>query len=463
MSYQTKTLVLAAGKGTRMKSNKTKVLHELCGKSMLGHVLTQLSNVGIANDDVAIVVGHGQAQIREALGKKNQYIEQLQQLGTGHAVIVAEKWLKDWTGTTLVLAGDIPLITAESIQAMLTAHKQVSAAATVLTADVEKPFGYGRIVRSENVGNLLKIVEEKDASNEEKLIKEINSGIYCFDNQKLLHALTKISSNNAQKEYYLTDVIGIFANAGETVLPYKTIDKQEIIGVNDRVALAEAAKIMQKRINKYWMQAGVTIIDPDATYIDASVTIGQDTTIHPHTTLKGATVIADDCLIGPQADISDSKLESAVKIQYSVIKQSYICTQAEIGPFAYIRPGSKIGEAVKIGDFVEIKNANIGKNSKVAHLSYIGDADIGSDVNIGCGTITVNYDGKNKHRTVIKDKAFIGSNSNLIAPIVVEENGFVAAGSTITKDVPAYALAVARGRQSIKEDWVKKYKNDGGK
>jgi bifunctional UDP-N-acetylglucosamine pyrophosphorylase/glucosamine-1-phosphate N-acetyltransferase len=338
---------------------------------------------------------------------------------------------------------------------MLELHASSGAAATVLTASFEVPTGYGRVIRGED-GTVQRIVEQKDCSPEEAAVKEINTGTYCFDNRKLFAALAKVTSNNAQGEYYLTDVIGIFREAGESVQGYCTADLAEAIGVNDRVALAEAESFMRDRINRKHLLEGVTLIDASSTYIEAGVQIGSDTVIYPGTVLRGSTVIGEDCVIGPQADITDSTIGNGVAIKYSVIAESIVGDTCSVGPYANLRPGSKLGIGCKIGDFVELKNATLDDGSKVSHLSYVGDAKVGKDVNIGCGAITVNYDGYNKFVTEIGDNAFVGSNVNLIAPVKIGDGAYVVAGSTITQDVPAGDLAIARERQVNKPGYAEK-------
>jgi len=453
-------VVLAAGQGTRMKSKLYKVLHPVCGKPMVQHVVDTLADMRV--EDVVVVVGHGADAVRATLGDRVTYALQQEQLGTAHAVQQAVPFLQEKHGTTFILYGDVPLLSVETLTSLLQYHEEQQAAATVLTATLSDPTGYGRIIRSET-GEVLRIVEHKDATEAERAIREINTGIYCFDNQKLLQALAQVSNNNAQGEYYVTDCVGILREAGEKVAAFAAEDPDETMGVNDRVQLAEAEAYMRKRIAKRHMKNGVTIIDPATTYIGADVIIGQDTVIYPGTHLRGQTTIGADCVVGPQADLTNVQVEDGVTISYAVLADSRVANQAVVGPFAYIRPGSEIGPQVKIGDFVEVKNAKIGKGTKVPHLSYVGDAEIGESVNIGCGTITVNYDGAVKHKTTVGDGAFIGCNTNLVAPVAVGRNAYVAAGSTINQNVPDDALAIARARQENKLGYANRLPRKSGK
>ena len=449
-------IVLAAGQGKRMKSKLYKVLHPVCGKPMVGHVVTVLEQIETSRK--VVVVGHGAESVKAYLGDRAEYALQEQQLGTGHAVLQAKDLLGNEDGLTLVLYGDTPLVTAESVQEMIRMHQEKGAAATVMTAIFDNPFGLGRIVRDAQ-GRVSRIVEQKDCNAEEREIKEINSGMYCFTNRKLFEALGKVTNHNAQQEYYLTDVIGILVNEGDIVEAYCTPEAMETLGVNDRVALSEAEQLMRDRINRRHMLNGVTLIDPANTYIEADVQIGSDTVVLPGSVLKGNTVIGEDCVIGPQADITDSTLGNQIEVKHSVISEAEVGDGTAIGPFAYLRPGSKLGSNVKIGDFVEIKNAKLADDVKVSHLSYIGDAVIGKNVNFGCGAITVNYDGFNKQLTEVEEDAFIGSNVNLIAPVKIGKGAYVVAGSTITHNVEDNDLAIARERQVNKSGYAEKLRN----
>ncbi|MEC1592342.1 bifunctional UDP-N-acetylglucosamine diphosphorylase/glucosamine-1-phosphate N-acetyltransferase GlmU [Bacillus spizizenii] len=445
-------VVLAAGQGTRMKSKLYKVLHPVCGKPMVEHVVDEALKLSLSK--LVTIVGHGAEEVKKQLGDKSEYALQAEQLGTAHAVKQAQPFLADEKGVTIVICGDTPLLTAETMEQMLKEHTQREAKATILTAVAEDPTGYGRIIRGEN-GAVQKIVEHKDASEEERLVTEINTGTYCFDNEALFRAIDLVSNDNAQGEYYLPDVIEILKNEGETVAAYQTDNFQETLGVNDRVALSQAEQFMKGRINKRHMQNGVTLIDPMNTYISPDAVIGSDTVIYPGTVIKGEVQIGEDTIIGPHTEIMNSSIGSRTVIKQSVVNHSKVGNDVNIGPFAHIRPDSVIGNEVKIGNFVEIKKTQFGDRSKASHLSYVGDAEVGTDVNLGCGSITVNYDGKNKYLTKIEDGAFIGCNSNLVAPVTVGEGAYVAAGSTVTEDVPGKALAIARARQVNKDDYVK--------
>ncbi|MBT2735292.1 bifunctional UDP-N-acetylglucosamine diphosphorylase/glucosamine-1-phosphate N-acetyltransferase GlmU [Bacillus sp. ISL-7] len=446
-------VILAAGQGTRMKSKLYKVLHPVCGKPMVQHVVDQVMKLNI--QEVVTIIGHGAEMVQAQLGDSSRYALQDQQLGTAHAVSQAQSLLEGKAGVTIVVCGDTPLIKAETMESLFKHHEELAAKATILTARIEDPTGYGRIIRNKK-GLVEKIVEHKDASEEERKINEINTGTYCFDNLALFEALKNVSNENVQGEYYLPDVIEILKNQGEVVTAFQTDEFEETLGVNDRVALAEAERIMRGRTNAAHMRNGVTIIDPANTYIETEVEIGQDTVIYPGTMIKGKTVIGAECQIGPNSEIVSCEIGAETVIRQSVAHNSSIGAQVNIGPFAHIRPESAIQDEVKIGNFVEIKKAVFGKGSKASHLSYIGDAEVGSNVNIGCGSITVNYDGKNKFLTKIEDGVFIGCNSNLVAPVTIKKGAYVAAGSTITKDVPSEALSIARAKQVNKENYVQK-------
>jgi len=449
-------IVLAAGQGKRMKSKLYKVLHAVCGKPMVEHVLDAVKEASVERS--VVVVGHGAEAVQTVLGDRAEYVLQAEQLGTGHAVLQAEAVLGEEDGVTVVTYGDTPLVTSGTIRALIERHIAQGAAATILTADAEDPTGLGRIIRGED-GGVLRIVEQKDCSPEEAAVREINTGTYCFDNRKLFAALGQVTNDNAQGEYYVTDVIGILHGRGEKIAAYLCEDSTEGIGVNDRIALGEAERLMRARINAAHQANGVTLIDAANTYIEAGVEIGADTIVYPGTILRGSTSIGSDCVIGPSADLTDTVVGNGSTIRQTVAEGAELGEECNVGPFAYLRPGTKLARQVKVGDFVEIKNATIGEASKVPHLSYVGDAVVGSGVNIGCGAITANYDGHNKSKTEIGDNAFIGSNVNLIAPVKIGSGAYVVAGSTITSNVPDNDLAIARERQVNKPGYAEKIRN----
>lgn len=446
-------VVLAAGQGTRMKSKLYKVMHSVMGKPMVGHVVD--ATLAAKVDKVVTVTGVGAETVQDYLGEKSQYVLQEEQLGTAHAVKQAEEILKGKEGTTLVICGDTPLLKAETLEGLLDFHESEGAKATVLTAHAENPFGYGRVIRSEN-GNVSKVVEQKDATEEEQKVQEINTGTYCFDNEALFQALQEVKNENSQGEYYLPDVVEILKEKQELVSAYQLTNMDEALGVNDRIALAEANRLMKERINEKHMHQGVTFIDPKNTYIENDVIIGADTIIEPGVYLKGKTTIGEDAIIGAHSHISDSKIGNRVIITSSTIEKAEMGDGSDIGPNSRLRPGSVLEENVHIGNYVEVKQSRLGKGTKAGHHTYIGNAEIGENVNISCGTIFVNYDGKNKHTAKIGNNVFIGSNSNVVAPVTISDNAFVAAGSTINKDVPESAMAIARARQENKEDYAKK-------
>jgi len=447
----TLALILAAGEGKRMKSRKSKVTHEICGKPMIKWVYDAAAGAGIK--DFAAVVGSQSQQIREILGNDIKFVVQEKQLGTAHAVMQARDILNSMKGYVIVLYGDTPLVTSETIKAALDYHIENNFSATIITAEFDEPFGYGRIVRDAD-GNVCKIVEERDATLQEKAIKEINSGMICFNTDDLLMCLERIDNHNDQGEYYLTDSIEILIREGKSVGALKVKDGSEILGVNDRLQLYQASEAIRKRINENLMKSGVTLIDPASTYINADVEIGIDTLIYPGVILEAGTKIGEDCIIGPNSRIVSSVIGNNVEVNNSIVLESSIGDGTKVGPFAYIRPGSVVGCNVKIGDFVELKKADIGDKTKISHLTYVGDAKVGKNVNIGCGVVFVNYDGKQKHKTIVGDNAFIGCNTNLVAPVTVGNDSYIAAGSTITEEVPEHALAIARERQVNKEGWV---------
>ncbi|MBO5429559.1 MAG: bifunctional UDP-N-acetylglucosamine diphosphorylase/glucosamine-1-phosphate N-acetyltransferase GlmU [Peptococcaceae bacterium] len=449
---RTTAIILAAGQGTRMKSKLPKVLHKVLGKPMVQWVIDCLTAAGVT--DKITVLGHGAEQVATVVAEQTSIVYQTEQLGTGHAVMQGVKALGTENDCVIVICGDTPLLQADTIKALLAKHSAEKNMVTVLTAQASDPTGYGRIVR--NGAQIEAIVEQKDATEEEKTITEINTGTYCFNQQFLLQYLPTLTTNNAQKEYYLTDLIKIANQNQFPVGGYQLDDFSESLGVNNRVQLAQAEQVLRQRKCNEVMLAGVTLIDPASTYIGADVVIGNDTIIYPNVVLEGATVIGSDNIIGMNCRFVDSIIGDNNDIQSTTIVESTVGNGCKIGPMAYLRPGTVLADQVKIGDFVEVKKSQIGTGTKIPHLSYVGDAVVGSSVNIGCGTITCNYDGVNKYQTTIKDNAFIGSNTNLVAPVVVEEKAFIGAGSTITKDVPADTLAVVRGELRLKDDWSKR-------
>lgn len=449
-------VILAAGQGTRMKSKLYKVLHPVVGKPMVQHVIQNLNTVHL--DKLITIVGFGAEKVKEEVGSGSEYVIQEEQLGTGHAVLQAEDLLSDLDGTTIVACGDTPLITGETFAKLFEHHEASGSSATILTSIAPDPAGYGRVVRNAQ-DEVSRIVEHKDASEAELLINEINTGTYCFNNKELFAALKQVTNENAQGEYYLPDVVEILRHQGKKITAFITDDFDETLGINDRVALAQAEKTMKQRINEKHMRNGVALIDPENTYIGPDVVIERDVTILPGSILSGNTVIKEDAIVGPNSEIINSQVGLGTEIKQSVVRESEIGDHVHVGPFAHIRPESVIGNNAKLGNFVEVKKSTLGDDSKVSHLSYIGDAKVGRNVNVGCGTITVNYDGQNKHLTTIEDDAFVGCNSNLIAPVTIGKGAYVAAGSTINRDVPENALSIARARQSNKEGYVERLNN----
>ena len=450
MSTDTVAIILAAGEGKRLRSRYVKAVHKVGGLPIVSHVHRAATAAGAERS--IVVVGRDAELVREILGPTCEFVEQRERLGTGHACQQAESHLADFTGTVLVLMGDAPLITPETLSQMLTEHTEQRALATVLTARPEDTRGLGRIVRDQR-GLFQRIVEERDATEAEKLIAEINAGFYCFEARQLFSALARIDNRNNQGEYMLTDVLPLLAALGP-VHTVELADYTEALGINDRKWLSEAERAMQERTKARLMMDGVTFIDPASTHVDCEVTIGQDTIIFPFTTMQGNTVVGDECQIGPGSTLINAKVEQGCSIIHSVVLDASIGAGCQVGPFAHIRPETVLAEKVKIGNFVELKKAAVGTGTKISHLSYVGDALIGTNVNIGAGTILVNYDGQLKHTTTIEDDSFVGCNSNLIAPVKVGKGAYVAAGSTITTDVPSQALGIARARQENKEGWV---------
>ena len=450
-------VVLAAGQGTRMKSRLPKVLHPLAGKPLVEHVLK--SAEAISPSTITLIVGHAGEAVRTSIGNRPNldFVVQEPQLGTAHALQQAETRLAGREGTVVLLSGDVPLLTSATLRRLIETHQGSHAAATVVTAIVERPYGYGRIVRTK--GRIARIVEERDASPEVRQVREINGGIYAFDLPPLFDALRGIASQNAQGEYYLTDLIAIYRRRK---LPVETLvvdNPAEIRGINSRTELAEVSRIVRQTKNEELMAAGVTIIDPATTYIDADVEVGADTVIHPGVSIEGQSRIGAACEIQSHVRIVGSEIaDRSIIHNFCLITGSRIAEGASVGPFAHLRPETVLGEGARIGNFVELKKTTLGPGSKANHLAYLGDATIGARVNVGAGTITCNYDGTHKHPTVIEDGAFIGSDTQLIAPVRVGRGAYVAAGSSITEDVPAGALGIARGRQTNIDGWVARKK-----
>lgn len=439
-----KVLILAAGQGTRMKSEIPKVMHKVCNLPMLEYVVANAES--LSDEKPIIVVGHKAEKIKEYIGARGKFVLQEQRLGTGHAIMIAADHIKD-DDMVLIICGDTPLITKIALESMK--EKMKTKDAIIMTSIVDNPFGYGRII-TDTDGNFIKIVEEKDATEEERKVKVINGGTYFVRGSNLLENLKKITNENSQKEYYLTDIFKFINNVG-----FVQVDESELLGINSRVQLAQANKIMQRKINENLMNEGVEFVDPEHTYVDKGVKIGRDSIIYPNCHLRGKTIIGENCKIMEGSTIENSIVGNFITIRNSVITESEIGDYSTIGPFAYLRPKSIIGKNVKIGDFVEVKNANMGDGSKASHLSYIGDATVGENVNIGCGVVFVNYDGKNKFRSTVNNNAFVGSNVNVVAPVEIGEGAYIATGTTVTKDIPAKALCVGRSRETIKEDWNK--------
>jgi bifunctional UDP-N-acetylglucosamine pyrophosphorylase/glucosamine-1-phosphate N-acetyltransferase len=433
-----------------MKSRLPKAAHPVCGKPMAQYPVEAAREAGAAR--VVVVVGHEADAVRSAVGDDVEYVLQSEQRGTGHAVLQADAALRE-ADDVLVLNGDLTLITAADLRALLDRHRTTGSAATILTAVLEEPASYGRVVRRSD-GSVARLVERRDASPEEVAIREINVGLYAFRGPELRERLCRLQPDNDQGEYYLTDVIGLLVADDLRVEAVQAADPRSALGINDRVELAEAAAIVQHRILRRLMLSGVTIIDPATTYIDAGVEIGQDTVVHPMTTLQGRTVIGADCQIGPSSRIVDCELADRVTVHASVMVGSSAGEGCRIGPFANLRPGCRLGREVKVGDFVELKNAVLEDRVSAGHITYLGDVTVGERTNIGAGTVTCNYDGRRKHRTAIGEGVFIGTHATLVAPVTVGDGAYVAAHSVVTEDVPPDAMAIARSRQTNKEGWA---------
>jgi bifunctional UDP-N-acetylglucosamine pyrophosphorylase/glucosamine-1-phosphate N-acetyltransferase len=448
---QAAAIVLAAGEGTRMRSSVPKVAHRILGVPLVRYVVDAARAAGV--DRIITVVGHG-ADAVSALVDDTEIVEQERQLGTGHAVGCAETALGGFEGPVLVLAGDVPLIRPESLAEMLATQAKTGAACVLLTAHFDEPAGYGRIVRDGHRGTVTAIVEQKDLAPEQAHLDECNAGIYCFDASALFDALKRLTTDNAQGEYYLTDVIASFAAEGRLVEAIVLQDADESRGINTRVQLAEAARLMQTRINERHMLAGVTMTDPELVWVGPAVSLGRDVTLEPMTSLLGCTSVADGAIVGPSTRVSDSEIGAGALVEQSVVRGARIGADALVGPNAFLRPGAVLEAGAKVGSFVEVKNTTIGEGSKVPHLSYIGDATIGRDVNVGAGTITCNFDGVRKHPTFIGDGAFIGSDTMLVAPVTIGSGAVTGAGSAIARDVPDDALGIERTEQRNIDKWA---------
>lgn len=447
-----KAIILAAGQGTRMHSKLPKVIHKIAGKPLIEHVV--LLTQALTDQKPVVVIGHGADQVKESLMHLDvNFILQQEQLGTGHAVMMAKEHIAE-DETVLVLYGDTPLIDKKTLLDFIDYYHENNLDLSVLSMKVPDPTGYGRVVKEK--GKLNKIVEHKDADQNILALDEVNSGIYLMNSNRLLMHMHKIQNNNKQNEFYLTDIVEIFCQQGYNVDAYCIEDYTQMLGINNRVQLAEAEMIMRNRINRELMLSGVTIIDPNNTYVDSGVKVGKDTIIYPGSMIRSNSVIGESCEIGPRTVIENSIIDDEVTVKESQILNSRVGKRTKVGPYAYVRPGSNIGEDVKIGDFVEIKNSNIGNGTKISHLTYVGDGDVGEKVNLGCGVVFVNYDGVKKYRTKVGNDSFVGCNVNLVAPVEVSNDAYVAAGTTVTKDVPEGALAIGREKQKNIDGWVKR-------
>jgi bifunctional UDP-N-acetylglucosamine pyrophosphorylase/glucosamine-1-phosphate N-acetyltransferase len=450
-------VLLAAGKGIRMKSATPKVLHRVAGVPMIERVLSSAATLNPAS--TTVVTGHLAGELERGLARRAglRFVRQDRQLGTGHALLQTEPLFAGTKGTIVLLSGDVPLLTSHTLQRLADAHRDRGASATVVTARLDRPYGYGRIVRSR--GAIARIVEERDASPAERKIQEVNAGIYALEIEPLFGAMRAIATQNAQGEYYLPDLVAIYRRQKLPVETFEVANPDEIRGINSRTELSDVTRIVRQSKNEELMAAGVTLEDPSTIYVDESVTVGPDTVIHPYVFLEGETTIGAACEIHSNVRIVDSVLEDRVLVQnFCVITGSRLSAGASVGPFAHLRPGSVLGEGAKVGNFVELKKTTLGRNSKANHLTYLGDATVGNDVNVGAGTITCNYDGVRKHPTTIEDGAFIGSDTQLIAPVRVGKGAYVAAGSSITDDVPPGSLGIARAKQANVEGWVERKK-----
>ena len=455
---EVRALVLAAGLGKRMHSRASKLVHNIAGRPMVRHVVEATRAAGVAQ--AVVIIGNQAEEVRRAVGdgdKRLAFAFQKEQRGTGHAVLCAERHLRGYEGDVLILNGDLPALRPQTLRAFMEFHRSSEAPLSLMTTVIEDPRGYGRVIRN-YAGDLSRIVEETDATPEERVTREINCGIYLADAAHLCKPLKRANTNNAQGEIYLTDLIEILHKDGRTVAAYRHPDPEEVLGVNDRRELAAAARALYRRKARELMASGVSFIDPDRTYIDTQVKVGRDSIIEPGVMLLGETTIGENVRIGAGSRVIDSSIGDGTEVlPYCVIGEARIDHRCRIGPFAHLRPGSSLDEEARIGNFVETKKTHLGKGSKANHLSYLGDAEIGRGANIGAGTITCNYDGVSKHRTVIENEVFIGSDTQLVAPVRVKRGAFVGAGSTITRDVPAHSLALSRAKQTVKENWARRF------
>ena len=448
----THVIILAAGRGTRMRSDRLKVLHPLAGLPLIEHVVRAADSLRPGR--TGLVVGHRAERVEAALARRAPlaYARQDEQRGTGHALLQAEPLFEGLAGTLVVLSGDVPLIRPGTLARLVRTHDEAGAALTVLTATVARPYGYGRIVRA--AGRLARIVEERDASASQRRLKEINSGVYALDLPPLFDAIREIPPAGATNEIYLPDLVRIYRGRGRPVETVEVADADEVRGINSQTELAEVKRIVRQTRNEELMAAGVTIEDPATTWVDMDVSVGPDTVIHPGVFLQGRTRVGARCELHPGVRIVDSTLGDGVTVlDHCLVQGAALADGARVGPFAHLRPGAAVGEGAKVGNFVEMKKSSLGRGSKANHLSYLGDAAIGDGVNVGAGTITCNYDGERKHPTTIGDRVFIGSGAQLVAPVTLGDDAYVGAGSCVTDDVPAGALAVARGRQVVKDGW----------
>ena len=451
----TAVVIMAGGKGKRMKSDLPKVLHEIAGRPILNYIFDTINQLNLKK--TIMIVGYQGEKVRELIGSDIEYAEQSEQLGTAHAVLQSKKLLELFTGNILILSGDVPFLKANTLRKFLRYHQKNKYSCSLISAILENPRGYGRVIRNKK-GEIREIIEEADLNGNEKEIKEVNAGIYCFEKNKLFQILEKITPNNKQNEYYLTDAVKILLEEGLKVGNIILEDHTEMSGINTRMDLVEASKKINQRVLHQLMFQGVTIIDPASTFIEEGVQINKDTTIYPFTIIQKESKIGQNCIIGPYSHIINAKIGNEVKIWSSVIEDSEIKDGVKIGPYSHLRPGTTVEKNAKIGNFVEVKKSIIGEGSKASHLTYLGDAKLGKNVNVGAGTITCNYDGEKKNTTIIEDDVFIGSNNSLVAPVKLGKASYTGAGSTITENIPENSLAIARSRQKNIVNWKKNRK-----